>query len=866
MDRRVFLTSIPAVVAAGCTGGTNVESTNKSTGSGGESTVATPSFTPAGGSYTSTQMVMISSPTPGAAIYYTTGGSTPTTSSSVYSGPIAVSNTQTLRAIGAASGMSTSAVGSASYTISVESTVATPTFAPAGGSYASAQTVTISSATAGAKIYYTKDGSAPTTNSAAYTAPIAVSSTETIKAIGAASGMTTSAVGTASYTINAQPVVAVPTFSPPGGSYPAAQTVAMSSLTTGATIHYTLDGSAPTTSSATYTAPIAVSSTETIKAIGTASGMSTSAVGTAVYTIGSSNAAGYDGALSINAAGQIVNGHGNPIMLRGVNVTGLEGQLAANASSGAGWSWNPWGNMSADGGSPTNLNGPNMVAIANWKCNFIRITMNAQSFLNVKNGVLGGSQASPVWTSTYSADPKNLYKQSLLQAILNARKSNLYMLVNFHCSAPAFTFGGTTAYLPGFNQPPFMDYDTGSLYWTDPSQSLIAWLATNFGSASFNAAFNGGQGINGGEAGAYYSSSHGGATGIQDFIFELFNEPYLNDQAWTLTKLNADGSDSGVPCPSTAGVTGGNLKFVPNSFYAMLNGGWCNWMYLQGSGIPSSFKSPANTNPASSGGMANALAQPWRIFGYQAALNGIRALGATNIIQVNSGQWANSQQSLFAFIPTDTVSPPQISTGYHCYPSAYNSSTSVPYNSDGGPTWHSYADQLVAGTLTGIGRVVPIIIDEWGDVSGKSVMATSQYDQQIQNWIDGAPLGTAHAAHFNWTGPNSASSTGSYEWCMTVKSAPVSCTGSISAGVLTVTAVTGTPIVPGMVLDSGYPNPNNQGFGTWIQSQLTGTTGGVGTYQLSFSGGSTSGTITMIYPEPYNGDGTTYYNWVYNHA
>jgi hypothetical protein len=411
-----------------------------------------------------------------------------------------------------------------------------------------------------------------------------------------------------------------------------------------------------------------------------------------------------------------------------------------------------------------------------------------------------------------------------------------------------------------------MDYDSGSLYWTDPSQSLIAWLATNFGSASFNAAFNGGAGINGGAAGTYYSASHGGTTGIQDFIFELFNEPYLNGQAWTLTQLNPDGSDSGTLCPSTAGITGGNMKFVPNNFYAMLHGGWCNWMYLQGGGIPSSFVSPPNTMPNSNGGLANALAQPWRVFGYQAALSGIRALGATNIIQVNSGQWANSQQSLFAFIPTDTVSPPQISTGYHCYPNGYNSSTSAPENSDGGATWHFYADQLVAGTLTGIGRPVPIIIDEWGDVSGPGVTSTSQYDQQIQNWIDSALIGTAHAAHFNWTGPNNSSDTGTYKWCLTVKSASVSCTGSVSGGVLTVTAVTGTPIGPGMVLDSGYPNPKNQGWGTWIVSQLTGTTGGVGTYQLCLNGGSSSGTITLITPEPYNGDGTTYYDWVYSHA
>lgn len=57
------------------------------------------------------------------------------------------------------------------------STVATPTFSPGGGTYSSAQTVTISDTTSGATIYYTTDGSTPTTSSSHYTTAITVSST-----------------------------------------------------------------------------------------------------------------------------------------------------------------------------------------------------------------------------------------------------------------------------------------------------------------------------------------------------------------------------------------------------------------------------------------------------------------------------------------------------------------------------------------------------------------------------------------------------------------------------------------------------------------------------------------------------------------
>ena len=79
---------------------------------------------------------------------------------------------------------------------------ATPTFSPAAGTYTSAQMVTISDTTPGATIYFTTDGTTPTTTSTKFTAPIPVNTTETIKAIATATGFSSSAVATATYTIN----------------------------------------------------------------------------------------------------------------------------------------------------------------------------------------------------------------------------------------------------------------------------------------------------------------------------------------------------------------------------------------------------------------------------------------------------------------------------------------------------------------------------------------------------------------------------------------------------------------------------------------------------------------------------------------
>jgi len=94
------------------------------------------------------------------------------------------------------------------YTTALSSTptVATPTFSPAPGTYSSAQ-VTLSDTTPGAIIYYTTNGSSPTTSSTRYTSAIAVSSTTTIQAIAVASGYNNSAVATGTYTISANPSV-----------------------------------------------------------------------------------------------------------------------------------------------------------------------------------------------------------------------------------------------------------------------------------------------------------------------------------------------------------------------------------------------------------------------------------------------------------------------------------------------------------------------------------------------------------------------------------------------------------------------------------------------------------------------------------
>lgn len=87
--------------------------------------------------------------------------------------------------------------------------VETPTFSVPGGEYSAAQSVTISCATSGASIYYTLDGSTPTTSSTLYTAAVTIpkGAETTLKAIAVKDGMSPSAVATATYDIRVYDII-----------------------------------------------------------------------------------------------------------------------------------------------------------------------------------------------------------------------------------------------------------------------------------------------------------------------------------------------------------------------------------------------------------------------------------------------------------------------------------------------------------------------------------------------------------------------------------------------------------------------------------------------------------------------------------
>ena len=204
----------------------------------------------------------------GAKIHFTTDGSTPTATSTQYSGPLTFTSTTTLKAI-AKKGNAVSEIGTFNYT---QGTPPEPvTAVPGDGTvFTGSQSVTLSTTTAGSIIYYTTNGTDPTTSSAVYAGAINLTASTQIRAMAWKGGIS-SGVSIFSYTLQGgtEPPVANPAS---GAEFETTLNIVLSTPTPGATIYYTVDGSTPTTSSSQYIPPLSLVSTTTIKAFATVDG------------------------------------------------------------------------------------------------------------------------------------------------------------------------------------------------------------------------------------------------------------------------------------------------------------------------------------------------------------------------------------------------------------------------------------------------------------------------------------------------------------------------------------------------------------------------------------------------------------------
>jgi hypothetical protein len=230
---------------------------------------------PMGGSYVTPQVVHITSVTTEAVIYYTTDGTEPNLSSSIYSAPIVIDRNTNLKARGLLTGWTEGPTVSVNFSFQAEQ----PVFSVTPGTYNNPFSVSLSTPTTGADIRYTTDATDPTESSVLYSAAINITANTQIKARAYKDGWNASPVSSGNYNLQ----VLAPVLSPNQGSFYADAYVTITCATPGTTIYYTLNGSAPTTSSFVYSSAILITMTTTVKAMAAKTGWVSSSVATGNY-------------------------------------------------------------------------------------------------------------------------------------------------------------------------------------------------------------------------------------------------------------------------------------------------------------------------------------------------------------------------------------------------------------------------------------------------------------------------------------------------------------------------------------------------------------------------------------------------------
>ena len=211
--------------------------------------------------------VKLTSPTANAEIHYTLDGSAPTRSSLTYDATagILIDSSRTLKAV-VYNGkcLASPTVLTQSFVLQARpATVASLSVtAWTTNTYDQPVTVKLTSATANAEIHYTLDGSAPTRSSLTYdaTAGILIDSSRTLKAVVYHGKDAPSTVLTQSFVLQVRPVTIIANENAGWRLFK----IGLACPTAGVVIHYTTDGSVPTSSSATYSDSLTFSGTDSL--------------------------------------------------------------------------------------------------------------------------------------------------------------------------------------------------------------------------------------------------------------------------------------------------------------------------------------------------------------------------------------------------------------------------------------------------------------------------------------------------------------------------------------------------------------------------------------------------------------------------
>ena len=269
-------------------------------------TVAPPVISPNGGNYSGSVSVTMQTATTGASIYYTTDGSPPTQSSTLYAGPLTLTSSAIVKAKAFATGLNASSEASASFTVSqpfnfsisntgdrsVNAGSSVTTSISAGLSSGITQSVSfsVSGLPMGATASFSAGSCSPSCSTV-----LTMSTTGStpggnfaITVMGAGGGVTK----TTTFTLTIVLAVATPTISPNGGSFTGSVSATLQTATSGASIYYTTNGSTPTQASTLYTGAMTLTSSAVVKAKGFKSGYTPSSEASASFALAATGTVG----------------------------------------------------------------------------------------------------------------------------------------------------------------------------------------------------------------------------------------------------------------------------------------------------------------------------------------------------------------------------------------------------------------------------------------------------------------------------------------------------------------------------------------------------------------------------------------------
>ena len=326
--------------------------------------------------------------------------------------------------------------------------------------------------------------------------------------------------------------------------------------------------------------------------------------------------------LGVSVSGnRLLDGSGNPLLLHGVNASGLE-FVAIDGYDPS----DPWGGQE-----------PEWPAVLKWKANVVRLPLNEASWL--------GLTTIDTSATVRDGDPGGNYRQTVENTVTAANAAGLYVILDLHWAAPSTS--------SPMMQSQMADADNSLNFWTSIANTFKGNPAVLF--EPYNEPY-------------FY-----GLTGTENQWTVLMN-------GGTLSYYPAESGSYNYQNVYVVLVEGASGTFLPGEIVtegtasAVVN----HWeastkrLFIQapvGSVLQSS---PFSNGGAITGGTSGATATVanaslgWQVASMQAMINAIRATGATNVVLIGGVSYNDDLSEWLANRPTDPLN--QLACTWHPYP------------------------------------------------------------------------------------------------------------------------------------------------------------------------------------------------------